>query len=118
MRRTRILAAATAAVLAVAAVLIPASAAHALASGAGWSGSWSHYLDDNYTFNATPPGVRVVMPASGRPLPTLAPSTTPRLVPPALPIPSRCGGCEALHVSVCQTDRSGRCVLIVVPEPT
>jgi len=57
MRRTTVLATLTA--MAVVAALIPATAAQA-ASGAGWSGSWSYYLDDNYTFNATLPGVQVV----------------------------------------------------------
>lgn len=59
MRRSKILAAIAVTAVSVAAALVPATAVHA-ASGTGWSASWSYYLDDNYRFDATLPGVQVV----------------------------------------------------------
>jgi len=44
--------------VAAAMVLVPATAARA--AGAGWAGSWDYYVNDNYRFTATVPGVRVL----------------------------------------------------------
>jgi hypothetical protein len=61
VRRTRILAALLAvAVGTAAAPLVPATAAHAATSGAGWSGSWDYYTTDAYRYTLTLPGVRVL----------------------------------------------------------
>ncbi|HLL66750.1 MAG TPA: hypothetical protein VK453_13580 [Micromonosporaceae bacterium] len=43
--------------LAVVALALPASPAHALPSGAAWSGSWDYYTPDLYQFTGTLPGL-------------------------------------------------------------
>lgn len=50
---------ATAASLAVVTVVLPASPAHALPSGASWAGSWNYYAANAYQYAATLPGVKL-----------------------------------------------------------
>ena len=42
------------------AAVLPASPAHAAASGLGFSASWSYYLDDTYFFKVTLPGAEIL----------------------------------------------------------
>ncbi|MFC7546017.1 hypothetical protein [Plantactinospora sp. GCM10030261] len=50
---------AAALVTALLAVLVPASAAQALPSGSGWSGSWDYYHPNAFQYAGTLPGVRL-----------------------------------------------------------
>ncbi len=60
VRLHRVAVAGAASVAAIAAVLLPASAANAAANGTGWSASWDYYTDTSFTYGATLPGVSLV----------------------------------------------------------